>query len=231
MENDSYINENFINNTVNKYEMEFFGQSLKKNESFIKWQNEMKKIFGNDAKLFNCKKDKIYYYANSNDCKKFSFAKKCPICDSSICYFCSKYIYVGNSKCCLYRRIYCLFFKDAFVIIDNKDHNFYAISKFSMIPLFSVFYFIGMVSACLFYKLQSNDECNTGYLLTYEEHLKKNMNIFKVVVEINVLFAIMLSIPLFLYDIYFKILLIIISIFSKNYPMKYYFGMLNMMGL
>ena len=235
MENDSNINENFINNVENKFEMEFFGQNLKKNESFIKWQNGMKKIYGNNAKLFQCQKDKTFYYASSSDCKKYPlYKRKCPICNNSICYFCLKYTNdncdFGN--CCVYRRIICLFLQDAFVIINKKYDDFYEIFKFFIIPLFSAFFFIGLVSACFFYKLKlANDKSNNGYLLNYEDHLENNMFIFKVVVAINVAFAIMLSIPLFLLDIYFKIFLIIISIFSKNYPMKYYFGMLDTMGL
>ena len=195
----------------------------------------MKKIYGNDAKLFKCKKDKIFYYATLSDCKKTPLYKiKCPICKSSTCYFCSKdtdYIH-DSGKCCLHRRIYCLFLQDAFDIINQECNFFYDVLKYFIIPLVSAIYFIGLVSACFFYKLYlANKESNNGYISNYEGRLKKNILIFKLVIAINVAFAIMLSIPLFLYDIYFKIFLILISLFSKNYPMKYYFGMLDMMGL
>ena len=45
-------------------------------------------------------------------------------------------------------------------------------------------------------------------------------------IAINVGFAFTLAIPFFIIDIYFKILLLIISLPFKNYPLKYYFGIL-----
>ena len=87
MENDSNIIQNWINRE-NKFEVEYFGQNLNKKELFIQWQNEMKKIYGNDAKLFLCKNDKIFYYRRSSDCKKIPFYKiRCPICKLTNCYF------------------------------------------------------------------------------------------------------------------------------------------------
>ena len=126
MENDSNINEKTINIAENKFEIEYFGQDLNKNESFINWQNEMKKIYGNDAKLFKCKKDKIFYYGRLSDCKKIPIYKiKCPICNLSYCYFCSKHLddYVDHGKCCLTRRFYCLFLQDAYEYI-GKDYYY-----------------------------------------------------------------------------------------------------------
>ena len=126
MENESNINEKIINIAENKFEMEYFGQNLNKNESFIQWQNEMKKIYGKDAKLFKCKKDKIFYYGRFSDCKKEPLYKiKCPICKLSNCYFCSKHLddYVDYGKCCLSRRIYYLFFQDAFEFLGDDDYS------------------------------------------------------------------------------------------------------------
>ena len=237
MENDLEVNEKFINIVENKFKIEYFGQDLKKNESFIQWQNEMKKIYGNDAKLFKCKRDKICYYGKFSDCKKLPLYKiKCPICDLSNCYFCSKHIddYVDHGKCCLSRRIYCLFFQDAFEFIENDYDTFFADNlRIFLIPLFSLIFFIGLISACFFYKLKvSNLEPNDGYLINYEEKIKdKNSFRFILIVVINVMFAIFLSIPFFICDIYFKSFLCIISIFLKNYPIKYYCGMLKHMEL
>ena len=93
MENGSNTNEKIKNIDENKFEIEYFGQDLKKNESFINWQNEMK--------IFKCKKDKILYYGRFNDCKKIPLYKiKCPICNLSHFYLYSKHLddYVDHGK-------------------------------------------------------------------------------------------------------------------------------------
>jgi len=238
MENDLKVNEKFLNIIENKFKIEYFGQNLKKNKSFIQWQNEMKKYYGKDAKLFKCKKDKIFYYAKFRDCKKLPLYKtKCPICDLSNCYFCLKHTDDGadDGKCCLSRRIYCLFFQAGFAFIENDDNDeyFFDYLKIFLIPLLSLAAFIGLVSACFFYKLKvSNLEPNDGYLINYEDKFQdKNSFIFKLIIVINVLFAVFLSIPFFIYDLYFKSFLCIISIFFKNYPIRYYCGILDNMSL
>ena len=236
MENDLNFNEISISIVENKFELEYFGQNLNKNESFIQWQNEMKKIYGNDAKLFKCKRDKIFYYARFSDCKVLPLYKiKCPICNLSNCYFCSKHIddYADHGKCCLSRRIYCLFFQDAFQFIERDYDTFFVdYLKIFLSPLYSLIFFVVSVSACLFYKLKvSNLEPNDGYLINYEEQIKdKNSFLFILMVVIIVMFAIFLSISFFICDIYLKSFLCIISIFLKNYPIKYYFCMLEHMG-
>ena len=235
MENESKLNQNIINKE-NKFEIEYFGQNLNKNESFIQWQTEMKKIYGRDAKLFKCKKDKIFYYGSSNDCKKIPFYKiKCPICKNTNCYFCSNHINdeLDHGKCCLIRRIYCLFFQDGYEFInkvynENDFDSFYYRYKIMLTPFISLMIFIFFVSNCFFYKLKaSNIESNSGEMIRYQDHLKENNA--SIIIIINLAFAVVLSIPFFIYSLYFKAFLFIISIFSNNYPMKYYIGLIDKM--
>ena len=76
--------DNFIKHE-NIFQIDYKGQNIKKSEQFIKWQDEMKKIYGNDAKLFKCKNDGVYYYGSSKECKTIPFYKvKCPKCNNRI---------------------------------------------------------------------------------------------------------------------------------------------------
>ena len=228
MENEANLLEKFVEN---KYEMEFEGQNLKKSESFIKWQNEMKKIYGNDAKLFKCKTDKIYYYAKKSDCKKVPLYKqKCPKCNCTNCYFCSKHIddSYDRGDCCVYRRVYCLLFQER---NKSDEQIFDKMFCFFIIPLFSFIYFVGTVSGLLFYKLKvANKKLDGSYIENYEVHLTPSSFTFLVIIMMNAGLAIMLSFSFFMLDIYFKIILILISLFWK-YPLYYYLGLLNSMAL
>jgi len=237
MENDSNMIQNCINRE-NKFEFEYFGQSINKKELFIQWQNEMKKIYGSDAKLFLCKKDKIFYYSRSSDCKEIPFYKiRCPICNLTNCYFCSNHIDDKNDhgKCCLSRRIYCLFFQDGYNYL-NEDYNaydvdsYYYMLKLMLIPFISIIIFIFDNSACLFFKLNYinfESYSEQEQIIQYQDHLKEN-NLL-IIIIINFAFAALLSIPFFIYSLYFKIFLFIISIFSKWHPMKYYIGLIYKM--
>ena len=101
MENDikeKEINEDNLGLNENVFGIEYIGQNLKKNEKFLNWKNIMLEKLGNEAKLFFCKNDKIYFYGYVSS----SFTSICPICGFNICYFCSK-IY---NNCCIKRKIY-----------------------------------------------------------------------------------------------------------------------------
>ena len=234
MENESNNIEQFINEPGNKFQIEFVGQNLEKNESFIKWKNKMKEIYGNDAKLFKCRKDKIYYFGKKSDCLKNPLYKiKCPICQLGNCYFCSKHTSDSYDVgyCCLYRRLYCLFFQKN---IHSDEENFDDMFNFFIIPLFSFIYFVGIVSGLLFYKLNLANYEPTDkmidYIPNYESHLDPSSLTFTIIIVFNVAFAVMLSFPFFILDIYFKIFLLLISIFSRK-PLYYYLGLLRKLAL
>ena len=63
MENEENHTKNIFDDSKNLFRTEFYGQSVKNNKSFKIWQNEMKKVYGNDAVLFKCKKYQVYFYA------------------------------------------------------------------------------------------------------------------------------------------------------------------------
>ena len=65
----------------------------------------------------NAKKIKYFIMADLVIAKKKPLYKiKFPICKLSYCYFCSKHLKGSDDygKCCLSRRIYYLFFQDAY---------------------------------------------------------------------------------------------------------------------
>ena len=113
----------------NIFQIDYEGQKIKKSEAFIKWQVEMKKRYGNDAKLFKCNIDKIYYYGSIQDCRTIPLYKmKCPICKYTNCYYCSRHIRdnydCGN--CCMYRRIHCFFFQSKNSFTSDRERNEYS---------------------------------------------------------------------------------------------------------
>ena len=186
----------------NKFLIDYEGQKIEKSESFIKWQIEMKKIYGNDAKLFKCNIDNAYFYASSNECKKIPLYKaKCPTCKYTICYYCSRHVNDRNDKgrCCIYRRIYCIFFQDGFYfkrrhVFDNYRNSL--IYKIFLIPFLSFIYLVGIISTCFYYNLYvDNGQSNDEYLENYENHIKGKYGhtIFKTIIIFNVLFAIFLE--------------------------------------
>lgn len=69
MENDKENVLNEINNEKSKkvFKFEYNGQSLKGNKKFTEWENKMKEELGNNAKLYKCIIDNIYYYNNLNN--------------------------------------------------------------------------------------------------------------------------------------------------------------------
>ena len=75
MENDI---ENHLSNinemkTDNMLMLDYDGQSLKDNLKFNSWKNIMLQKYGNDAKLFKCSYDAIYFYCSLLNLRKVVF--------------------------------------------------------------------------------------------------------------------------------------------------------------
>ena len=68
----------------NIFKLDYKEQSLKDNSKFNSWRNTMLQKYGNDAKLFKCSYDKIYFYSSNK--KLSSCSSVCPSCKLSICY-------------------------------------------------------------------------------------------------------------------------------------------------
>lgn len=224
MENDienhlTNINEN---KTDNMFMLDYDGQSLKDNSKFNSWKNIMLQKYGNDSKLFKCSYDAIYFYCPYESFKKLPLcSSKCPTCNQPICYYCSKIGHNNNSfgDCCLKRRLYYKLFYDGFLFINLEDSDELKIYfVLFLLPICTFFLFICIIFMDFFYKLRKNK-------FEYYDNLENT--IFWISRMINGLMAFMLSITYMVHSFYFKIFLLVISIFTKNYPIKYYLGIIR----
>ena len=239
MENDEKFT-NFIerneSNLDNIFKLEFKDQNYKNNLKFISWRDSMIRKFGRNAKLFKCILDNILFYTTNKDCKNYPFYKStCPCCNQEICFFCyraSSDSY-GNGTCCLGRKIYCIFFQDGLRLINpvhpEKDYKpkFKNLLKFYFIPGVNLLFFMAQMHIQLFYKLAlKNDMPKTkgDYLLNYEDRYHKNYLTLQIFVVIDAAFSLILTISYLILNLLFILLLTIISLPFKLYPMKYYMG-------
>ena len=132
-----------------------------------------------------------------------------------------------NGNCCLKRKLYYLFlyngfsfFKGLDAVDELKKYDFYMLFILSLIPIFELFLSIFAISGFLCLVLQlKNDSKNYG------ERFKENF-CYNLIIIILLIISIFLSIIYFIYGIYFKIILLISSLFFKFYPYKYYLGIL-----
>ena len=104
--------------------------------------------------------------------------------------------------------------------------------KYFFIPFAYFLFFIAVIQIAFFYKSKfmkpkkkENDNDN-DFLYVYEEHIKKRIYVFILFLVFNILFSIILYIPYLLLYIYFKTFLILISIFFKFYPLKFFLGII-----
>ena len=230
-ENDSELDDKNISNSECVFQLDYSNQSLKENKKFQKWKIQMLKKYGNDAKLFKCKNDNCYFYGSNKECKtKPLGAAYCPICRRSICYYCLSISYDDSldcGKCCVKRRVYCMLFQDGYSFIKPEPNDdadaYYSFLKMFFIPIFSFMTFVGYFSIVLFYKLYMKDGPIYENIFYKDD---RHARLFTTEISINVGIALILSIPFLIIDIYFKILLLIISLPFNNYPLKYYFGIL-----
>ena len=215
----------------NVFKTEYASQNINKNNiEFRNWQNKMIQKYGRDARLFRCIKDNIIFYTSNEDCKSNPFYQSiCPCCNKPICYYCHRYRKdrYENGLCCLSRKLYYFFFKDGLRLInpvgEGTDFDLYLF--FFLIPGINLLFFMATMHTHLFYKLSlSNKKVNNRFLITYYNHLKRNKMIFQILVGIDIAFSVVLTFSYVLLNIYFIIIMLIISIPFKFYPMKYLFG-------
>ena len=207
MEND--IEENIVNNldanSENFFKLDYGGQSLKANNQFQSWKNKMENIYGNKAKLFKCKKDNAYFYSLDD----YKVRGQCPLCKKYICYFCSNMDYY----CCAKSNIYQIIYVDGFTFINNKDEKdeyCFIFIRF-LFPIYTFCYLSAILSKNLFHiikietkKVRAND------CFFDDESCACMTSIF-----LNAGVALILSLIFLLHDIYFKILLLLFSLFLK----------------
>ena len=228
MENDI---ENHLTTNINEiktdnlFRLDYKGQSLKDNLKFNSWKNQMFKKYGNDAKLFKCSFDSIYFYCTNESFRKLPLCSSIyPLCNHSICYYCTRIAYNRNSfgECCLKRRIYYKFIYDGFLLINIEDRESLKEDLLLFLcPILSFFLLVCCTCSDFFYFLRKNKSNDN------QDFYYKDEDIFRISILINGLMAIILSITYIIYSFYFKIFLLVISIFTKFYPIKYYLGILK----
>ena len=121
-----------------------------------------------------------------------------------------------------------MFLQDGYSFIKPEPYDdadaYYSFLKMFFIPIISFMYVIAYFSATYFYKLYMKNKGGTYESIFYIND--NNGRLFMTEIVINVGIAFTLSIPFLIIDIYFKILLLIISLPFKIYPLKYYLGIL-----
>ena len=239
MENDEYKYEiNTINsrelNLDNIFKIDYASQKLDNNIEFQKWKKSMLIKYGKDAKLFRCIEDNILFYITYKDCrKKPSFGGKCPICKNQICLFCSynfKGKYEWENKCCIKRNIYKLIFYDGLRYIFEIDKNDTSYEEniviFEFFPGISLFEFIGKIFCILYLDLPIKKSLrNNRKYDTYRDEIERG-NFYLIIMIMLIAINIILCIPFLIYNIFSLILIVIISIPFKFYPLKFFHGLI-----
>ena len=230
MEVNSDLLENSETNSLDVFKLDYEGQNYINNIEFKKFEISMKNKYGNKARLFKCKEDKILFYDNNSN---FPFYEsKCPKCKKSICYFCSSINNFNQENCCLSKKIYYMFKVDGFLFLDkypkqlSENINFNESLIYCVVPFVNLLYFIGCLHAIFFYKLKCKNQDPNYYYLDYGLRLSNEGKVcfFRIIVLLDAFCSLFLSIPLLILNIYITIIIIIISIPFKFYPMKYLFG-------
>ena len=228
MENDkNYLNneENLINEDV--YKIEFSDQNLDNNIRFQNWKKDMLNLYGNKLILVKCYKDNIIFCAKRKELQTYKF--KCPKCNIFICSFCLKYFSTDYKDCCIRGRFKTIPYDGPEY---GKDVFKMSIEYLLLIPFISFLYIIGGICNSLFYQLEKPLTFKEQFEFsdTYSDYYKhKSIITYSVLYYIRILFAIiiMFSFLHFVFlDALLTIIILIISIPFKFYPIKYVFGML-----
>ena len=220
--------ENISAESKDIFKLDYKGQLLKENSKFQSFKNEKLKKYGSNAKLYHCQNENSYFYAPTiNNCY-FSFdGAKCPSCGNYICYFCSKDSGF-NLNCCPLGRMYDLLFKQGFTFTEDTNNKFggnevsyYQLIPKFFIPFYTFIYLVGIISYNLFYGLEFYGE-DKGRSFYFQENCQCSTSII-----LNAFVGLLLYIIFFIHTIYFKLLLLICSIFCKNKPFRYYLGIIG----
>ena len=207
------------------FKLEYPNQKLDNNKEYIKWKQLMMKIYGNNAKEFRCIKDNILYYCNYETFLSNEFNRECPKCKTNICYFCltrkvKKFSFYHS--CCIkksiYRYIYC--HGPRFLKNDDKDLYNVCFIILAFLPGISLFIIINKLAVALYLEIEIKkllcDEKRDSYD-SYDIIFEK----YNFICLPYLFFIIMISIIFFIYNIYFIIILLLISIPFKCYPIKF----------
>ena len=214
------INLEQENNLLGDYfRISYKNQKYEKSQEYKKWKQTMQEKFGNVGKEIICNKDNtiIYKIHNDNDIKI-----KCPTCNSDLynCIFCNKTRNKKSHKCCIKAYFkYCIkdHYKNRYIKFeqDKESKNIFKRTLLSsFFPLFPIFYII-FAFIDLFYFNMREEKDNE------EENLILEIIAFSFIFVMTINFAI-------IYYLFFLILFLI-SLPFNLYPIKMYFGVLNVM--
>ena len=232
MENDLDLKEIYMDGKENNkiFNFDYENQKLNDNIAFREWKESIITKYGKDSKIVKCLEDKIFFFIKYIDInEKDNYLIKCPICKKYICYYCSfnyNFNYYPNpieeKFCCFKREVSTCIYKASKFIKDDEeiDCDYILI----LIPWLNFLFIIFIIFHFIFSIGIKTSKQNKN---EYDEYLKKNIfkdNTYAHSIVVSTSF--LLSIPLIVFDIYFILLLIIISIPFKFYPIKYLIGLL-----
>ena len=221
MEQESEVREN-INEEKNFFKLDYKGQNIKKNKFFKEFKLAMLKKSNNKGLIFFCPDDNAYFYYNSQYKYHNGY---CPLCRKDFCYFCSKKGVSYGDKCCLSKKMYLLFCHDGFLFLEDNTQG---IKLFALVPLLNLILLVGGIHTII-YKIKDIHIRESNCYWNFEGYLKgefdhKHWNIFLLIVVLDVGATIILIIPFAMINIIFTVVLIIISIPIKFYPINYLAG-------
>ena len=219
------------------FKLDFPNQNIEGNSLFVKFKKKQLEELGNNSKLFHCSIDNIYFYESKNVCETSTYYIKCPLCNNYICYFCQrvspKYAY-RREICCIKFKLFYLFTKLAFEYINNYENlspirkkDFKIVLVVFFIPfLFLLIVFLEVNYLLHFDIVLKNMKYNKEYALgTYYQYYEKKKP-FTILFPLALITSFFYSICYTIYSIYFNILILFISLFTKFYPFKYCIGIL-----
>jgi len=221
---------NMNKSVKNEFPFDYKGQNLSNNANYIKWENEMIKDYGRDAKLFKCFEDKILFYVPNKDTKgNHLHLGKCPQCQKFICFFCSRKGGIDDKAyCCVSRKLrYILFNQELDRHIDCVENSG------TFMPIISFMLIMGIFSRGFYYRLYISErlyekkkkEHNYGGLITYERNISKKM--FIPIVALNIILAFFLSIPFIILNIEFIIIFALFNVILFLRPLRYLSSMIR----
>ena len=235
MENDK--NEKFNNfDSEFAFILDYKEQNLNNNIGYKNWETSMIKKFGNNARLFKCSKDNLLFYTSNQECKEFPFyVSTCPYCKREICYFCSRFsqdeAFSGN--CCLKRGIYYAIFEsgcNTYIKYGHIDPPPEKFIKISLMPYINMQFLISLCFKFFFLGLpkKNAEDIDDGNLITYEQDFynKHHHKTLKTILFILKLFFVFLSLPYIIFSFFFMILLFLISLPFKGFPICFFWGVI-----
>ena len=246
MENDISISavENLVDITV-YFKLDFAEQTIKGNRKFEEFKKQRLNELGKDAKLFYCKNENIYFYVSKSECRTLPFYyKQCPSCNNYVCYFCKRCTQVPigeEGNCCIILILYYFFFHRGFQNVDKlrkeiEEEGLNCTLKIIIINLFIILslalpwvftlsiYFFFIIKLYFGLLLSDKTFADRIDLLPQEERTYGNkIGGFMIIIAF---FTLLPTIVFYsMINIYFMIIILIISLFTKFYPYLYLLGM------